>query len=1054
MSDLVQDLINKRGDTTPSRQAIMKTYILQFMYRDGNGWAFVNATTPNQAEKVFKNQTKYVDARVIAIKETKWYGDSMQLVFEGAVTTFKNIDVTIDLATILRSTGQYKTLEDFLVNYLGLDNYYTKEEVDNKIDNIAKVDLTNYYTKKEINDKLKEMSLDGIEIDINDEGYWTINGVSTGKSAVGVPGAPGPVWSIGEDGYWYKDGVKQGYKAVGEFDFNSLSEEQREQLAGNGIANIFANYALSTSNTTAPPDNSSAWSISVKTPTASQKYLWAKFIFVLTDNSRKIIGPFVLGNYAKDGTSSSGGGSSFNWSGKNYLACGDSLTDPAATDLSVTDCNKKYCFLAAQRLGMNISNIAISGSTMTYSTSSVINRHGVPRSFVYELFNGNSGASISNVASGRRPYVANDYKGPTNINWESYDLITLMLGTNDCTYISTGAATKGSDNGQTYSPSKTEYPARNRSSFYNAYEEAILYILASKKADAKLVLCIPPHNNPNYTNSSGVVEGTLHDVKNTRYNIYSTIVNLATKYNLPVVDFYSDTIMDYTSTEYMIDNVHLTTKGHEALADVLERRLREIANQQSSGYGGGSNIIVVDSEEQATDPNTLYFFDNSLLQGVGLYNTLLREGSIVGKDGNTYIYSPRNLYNIYEDGSFDVLENNEAAGQWTTFDDANNLVYYNYYDNSGIHCKKVTSLKHYGDVIVSNTIKYADTSDTAYLFFKISGPFFGNNDGETKVAIEWDSQASPIEVKQISVTGTKEIDIRNIQNWPTGANKVTNPIKVPITKEDTIYNGSWIAFDNTNFNNTICIAVKRLYPLGNNDIGKYDALQTPLEAILNFRVLGSNKTTKVKVQFCKTYLFFKRGVETPMSNVTAYIPQTYVTPGKTVSRIVINDSSKSDIDKCLYLNLSDCKDTIASNFKLYQDRKYILYIKTINVPSWYYLALSASWNAWGKSNSYNNGKYYASSFNNKVDIRGTLPMSREQYLSLFGVAVLGLSMYDCKIEDGILEHYLVNLESSTNGDYITLDSLNYYMANNGEYSIIEEIGVLEYDTSNVLSEIN
>ncbi len=37
----------------------IKTYIVQFIYNEGNGWAFVNAHSVNQAEQVFKTQTRY-----------------------------------------------------------------------------------------------------------------------------------------------------------------------------------------------------------------------------------------------------------------------------------------------------------------------------------------------------------------------------------------------------------------------------------------------------------------------------------------------------------------------------------------------------------------------------------------------------------------------------------------------------------------------------------------------------------------------------------------------------------------------------------------------------------------------------------------------------------------------------------------------------------------------------------------------------------------------------------------------------------------------------------
>ena len=68
-------------------KSCIKTYILQFLCKKGNGWAIVNAYSPNQAEEVFKKQTKYEGVRVTNLHETKYYGEEMQLVFEGSVTT-------------------------------------------------------------------------------------------------------------------------------------------------------------------------------------------------------------------------------------------------------------------------------------------------------------------------------------------------------------------------------------------------------------------------------------------------------------------------------------------------------------------------------------------------------------------------------------------------------------------------------------------------------------------------------------------------------------------------------------------------------------------------------------------------------------------------------------------------------------------------------------------------------------------------------------------------------------------------------------------------------
>lgn len=75
-----------------------KTFILQFIYKGGNGWAFVNAPTINKAVEIFTSQTKFKEAHVTNIKETKYYGQNIQICFEGAVTTIPIIanEITVD----------------------------------------------------------------------------------------------------------------------------------------------------------------------------------------------------------------------------------------------------------------------------------------------------------------------------------------------------------------------------------------------------------------------------------------------------------------------------------------------------------------------------------------------------------------------------------------------------------------------------------------------------------------------------------------------------------------------------------------------------------------------------------------------------------------------------------------------------------------------------------------------------------------------------------------------------------------------------------------------
>lgn len=99
-------------------QPQLKTYILQYIYKTGNGYALVNANSPNQAESIFLTQTKYrdkyQDLKVISIQESRWLGQETQLVEEGSVNTSgKN---AYDLAVLSGFKGTY---EEFMKSLKG-----------------------------------------------------------------------------------------------------------------------------------------------------------------------------------------------------------------------------------------------------------------------------------------------------------------------------------------------------------------------------------------------------------------------------------------------------------------------------------------------------------------------------------------------------------------------------------------------------------------------------------------------------------------------------------------------------------------------------------------------------------------------------------------------------------------------------------------------------------------------------------------------------------------------------------------------------------------------
>jgi hypothetical protein len=179
----------------------VKTFILQFVFKNGNGWAFINATTITQAQSIFSTQTQYKGAKVTNIKETKYFGENIQLVYEGAVTT------VVKGNALVPSITKKEVLETIKEK---LNRYYTKAEVQSLLKEInVKVDLSDYYTKEQIDEKIRQIPVgeDAVTPHIDSETkHWMIGDTDTGILAEGKDGTDGTDGINGIDGKDGKDG--------------------------------------------------------------------------------------------------------------------------------------------------------------------------------------------------------------------------------------------------------------------------------------------------------------------------------------------------------------------------------------------------------------------------------------------------------------------------------------------------------------------------------------------------------------------------------------------------------------------------------------------------------------------------------------------------------------------------------------------------------------------------------------------------------------------------------------------------------------------------------
>lgn len=220
------------------------------------------------------------------------------------------------------------------------------------------------------------------------------------------------------------------------------------------------------------------------------------------------------------------GGLQTRWSGKNYSSFGDSITWQHGNLTSVGEdagkIVKGYQYYIVEKLGVVLSNPALSGMTM-------------------------STANASNNFMTR--YNTYDYS--------SMDLITIMLGTNDHTY-DAPIGTIGNLKDTTF----------DTSTFYGAYRTAIKHMMQSNP-NARIVLLTPCYS-ANHNNGANTLGFTFLDYVN-------AIVKLGEMYNLPVCDLYRNSGIGYHNySNFYRDGVHPLERGYKFFGEYLANYLYSV----------------------------------------------------------------------------------------------------------------------------------------------------------------------------------------------------------------------------------------------------------------------------------------------------------------------------------------------------------------------------------------------------------------------------------------------------------------------------------------------
>ena len=377
----------------------------------------------------------------------------------------------------------------------------------------------------------------------------------------------------------------------------------------------------------------------------------------------------------------------------------------------------------------------------------------------------------------------------------------------------------------------------------------------------------------------------------------------------------------------------------------------------SGGGGGGSSVhFVNDGTSVPSDSEDLYFFSRSPLQVEGAYNNLLREGTEKG-----ITFSPDTLYNLNEECDFSVLNSRDLITV------NGNSVYFN---------GEPTGWHYYGELVLSNRIKYAETSDSAYLSFMVSSPFYAK---ETRVTMRFDNTIVRVE--------------RLVSNKQWQA----------------VSNGQYFSMGNNNTPTEYMFRIIRL-----------DGEQANIEA-MDTTVTFNNgfKDYPVQVKFSKCRLYFKEG--------TCYNGFDPSNPPEVNAALFANVGKTG----CTYTPGSDyffvgSPNTyccIAKEVPVDESRFNVFYAVVKSVPNSWFRCVTF-WPEWGGVSASNHEKrvYNSTDYTN---LTTTTTASANNAISRFGSYVLNCLIHNERVGDTVNLDLLLTRAGSGGMNVVECGLLTY-----------------------------
>lgn len=149
-----------------SKCPLVNIYLLEFVHKVGNGWAFVGALTPKEAERIFYGETNFKNPKVEHFRAMPIQGGEIGMIYEGGIVNFKDNNDRQIYDDFCKVTGYKGTYNQWLLFLNQKDSGEVHIDIDSELSNQSENPVQNKVITEAVNQKVD--SKDYLT-------YWNVN---------------------------------------------------------------------------------------------------------------------------------------------------------------------------------------------------------------------------------------------------------------------------------------------------------------------------------------------------------------------------------------------------------------------------------------------------------------------------------------------------------------------------------------------------------------------------------------------------------------------------------------------------------------------------------------------------------------------------------------------------------------------------------------------------------------------------------------------------------------------------------------------------------------